>query len=211
MRSKRLAGIKNIDVYALALYVDPQAARSTLQDRFRDQPTEKLAADQRLFDGGGRGCVFVRSFSGASSSTCVSVYLVYHNGPSVPTHPADLVRADGVEKTLRLVVTSKLVNRSKFLDALADRLEPPLAAAGAGDRLAEFSALFDGADFRKGLVITFTADRGALVTRVDGREAGTIASRELTHTLFDIYLGPDPVSRDAKDAFGLGLAGMLLT
>lgn len=115
-----------------------------------------------------------------------------------------------MEKTLRLVITSGLVNRSKFLDALSDRLAPPLARAGAQGRLAEFASLFDGADFRKGLEITFTADQGTLVTRVDGREAGRIASRELTHTLFDIYLGTDPVSLGAKDAFGRGLAGMVL-
>jgi hypothetical protein len=41
-------------------------------------------------------------------------------------------------------------------------------------------------------------------------QVGTIASRPLTHNLLDIYLGPDPVSKGAKESFGVGLAGMVL-
>ena len=42
---------------------------------------------------------------------------------------AELVAAEGVEKTLSLVMTSGLVKRQNFLDALAERLEPPLKKA----------------------------------------------------------------------------------
>lgn len=44
-------GIKNLDIYALALYVDQGAARSALQGRFRGSSAASLAADQELFDG----------------------------------------------------------------------------------------------------------------------------------------------------------------
>ena len=37
--------------------------------------------------------------------------------------------AEGVEKTLSLVMTAGLVKRQNFLDALAERLEPPLKKA----------------------------------------------------------------------------------
>jgi hypothetical protein len=41
-------------------------------------------------------------------------------------------------------------------------------------------------------------------------QVGTIASRPLTHNLLQLYLGPDPVSKGAKESFGVGLAGMVL-
>ena len=50
-RTKRIVGIKNLDIYALALYVDRGAARSALHGRFRGASAASLAADQALFDG----------------------------------------------------------------------------------------------------------------------------------------------------------------
>ena len=49
-RSKRLAGIKNLDIYALGLFVAEGAARRELA-RFRGATPESLAASQALFDG----------------------------------------------------------------------------------------------------------------------------------------------------------------
>ena len=53
-----------------------------------------------------------------------------------PTTAAELLAAEGLEKTVRLVITSGLVKRQTFLDALADQLEPPCKrvrpAGGAG-------------------------------------------------------------------------------
>jgi hypothetical protein len=40
---------------------------------------------------------------------------------------------------------------------------------------------------------------------------GTIANRHLAQSLLNIYLGPDPVSKDAKESFGQGLASMVLS
>ena len=50
-RTKRIAGIKSLDIYAVALYVDLGAARSALQGRFRGASAASLSADQALFDG----------------------------------------------------------------------------------------------------------------------------------------------------------------
>lgn len=41
-------------------------------------------------------------------------------------------------------------------------------------------------------------------------QVGTIASRQLTRALLDIYLGTNPASKGAKDSFGRGLASMVL-
>lgn len=52
-RSKRLVGIKNLDIYAVALFVDPTAVHSALGGHFRGASCpEALARDQALFDGG---------------------------------------------------------------------------------------------------------------------------------------------------------------
>lgn len=46
---------------------------------------------------------------------------------SAPLTPAPaVVKAPSVEKTLRLVISSRLVDRKKFLDALDERLAPRL-------------------------------------------------------------------------------------
>ena len=50
-RTKRIMGVKNLDIYALALYVDQGAARRELQGRFRGASATSLATDQTLFDG----------------------------------------------------------------------------------------------------------------------------------------------------------------
>ena len=188
---------------------------------------------------------------------------------------AELMRQEGVEKTLRIVVTSGLVKRGRwggggqggggggvgrsdgcrpadgaaagvafpapflcppclasfasphpptpsctlpsctppcsFIEALEERLAPPLAAAGQLAMLEAFTRQFDAAAFRKGLDIAFTfRGGGRLVTRVDGQQVGAIANRALASALLQIYLGRTPVSQGAKDSFGAGLAGMVL-
>jgi hypothetical protein len=86
--------------------------------------------------------------------------------------PAELVAAEGVEKTLRIVVTSGLVKRGAFLEALEERLAPPLQAAGELAALAAFRSQFDAASFRKGLEITFVASGSRLTTKIDGKQVG---------------------------------------
>lgn len=53
-RNKRIAGIKSLDLYALALFVDPGSVRSALRARFGGADATTLARDQRLFDGAPR-------------------------------------------------------------------------------------------------------------------------------------------------------------
>lgn len=51
MRAKRILGIKNINIYALGIYVDDVAAKRLLAGRFKGAREEALSKDQRLFDG----------------------------------------------------------------------------------------------------------------------------------------------------------------
>lgn len=51
-RTKRIAGIKSLDIYAVGLYVDQGAAHSALHRTFGGAASAAaLATDQRLFDG----------------------------------------------------------------------------------------------------------------------------------------------------------------
>ena len=82
--------------------------------------------------------------------------------------------------------------------------------AGEADKLDVFARTFESVQFRKGMPIDFCVARGnALTTRVDGAPRSTVRSAVLCRALLDIYLGPDPVSRDAKAAFAAGIAGLL--
>ncbi|GIL50624.1 hypothetical protein Vafri_6760 [Volvox africanus] len=167
VRSKKII-IKDINVYALGIYVDVAAAKSALSS-FKKKSAEELVKDQSFYNA--------------------------------------VVSAGNVEKTLRLVISSRLVDQKKFLDALEERLAPRLTKAGEPGTLVEFKKQFDGVHFERGLEIAFTCpDNKKLVTKIGGQQKGVIASGALCSSLFDIYLGSDPVSKDAKDTFGRSLA-----
>lgn len=119
---------------------------------------------------------------------------------------------DAVEKTLVLVITSGLVKRKQFLDALNERLAPPLAKGKEGAALDAFKRQFGSVAFRKGLEIAFHFDKSGktVTTKADGKVLQTIGNATLTKTLLDIYVGSDPVSPQAKKDFGIGLARMAL-
>jgi hypothetical protein len=58
-------------------------------------------------------------------------------------------------------------------------------------------------------IVFSTRGGGELRARVDGVDRGSVRSRALCESLLDIYLGRDPVSPDAKRAFGEGLAALM--
>jgi hypothetical protein len=118
--------------------------------------------------------------------------------------------SEGVERTLRLVITTNLLKRSTFVSTLEERLGPALRRHGDSKTLDAFAALFDGVNFKSGTEVVFsTKGGGKLHTRVDGRDKPELASKVLCESLLDIYLGKDPVSPEAKKAFGEGLAAMM--
>jgi hypothetical protein len=168
VRAKRVLGLKNINVYALGLYVDGPGAKRALRSAGTPSPN-----NQRAFDALVSGC-------------------------------------EGVERTLRLVITTNLLKRSTFVSTLEERLGPALRKAGEAKTFDAFASLFDGVDFKSGTEVVFsTKGGGKLSTRIDGKEKASLASRALCESLLDIYLGKDPVSPDAKKAFGEGLAALM--
>ncbi len=51
MRAKRILGLKNINIYALGIYVDDAAAKRALAGRFKAASAEAISKDQTMFDG----------------------------------------------------------------------------------------------------------------------------------------------------------------
>jgi len=162
VRSKRVIGVKNIDVYAVGLYVDPVAAKKVLGAKYKD------ASPEKLFE--------------------------------------EIKKNDSVEKTMRLVISFKGLTYSRFWKALEERLAPELSKKGDSEVLATFGSQFDGLKFYKGMSMSFTGKDGQLSTRIDDKKVGMIKSKALCDAIFEIYLGADPVSKDAKESIGKGLA-----
>ena len=73
----------------------------------------------------------------------------------------------------------------------------------------QFKAQFEGVAFHKGTEIVFVQEGQKLVTKIDGTQKGSISSTSLCRSLFDIYLGADPVAPEAKSTFGSNLASIL--
>lgn len=172
-RTKKIAGIKSIDIYSLGLYVEEGAARSALHHYYSNSTPEEIANDPALF--------------------------------------TRLQTAGNIEKSLVLCITSGVVKRKNFLDALNERLAPPMTQAKEGAALEAFKQQFDEVTFTKGLEISFTFTGGKLVTKADGKELKTLTNNCLAQTLLDIYIGSNPVSPGAKKAFATGLARMLVS
>lgn len=123
---------------------------------------------------------------------------------------ADLL-SDDVPKTLSLVMVRDVDAedmRAAFEDALKPRVQ---ATRSHADRAAGLTALdtFEGffdREYVEGTEMVLAARPGGLLTvTVDGRSKGTITSTALVRALFDVYLGEDPISSDARDAFGRGM------
>lgn len=123
----------------------------------------------------------------------------------------ELVDNTHFEKSLRLVISFGSLKRAQFINALEERLKPALnKAKEPASTMQAFEKLFDGVTFRKGTEVAFaTHHKGQLVTQIDGKQVGTIQSPALVKALFDIYVGSDPVSSDAKRSIGKGLAALL--
>jgi len=162
-RSKRLLGIKNVDVYALGLYVDPAAVK-------------KVAAGKKAVDDALLAAVV----------------------------------GDAVPKTLRVVVTTGLMTRTRFLASVRETLAPALTKAGDPTAMDSFEALFASTEFRKGTDLAFSnVPGGGMAVQAGGRELGRLASKAFAPAFFDLYLGKEPVSVEGKKSMVAGLAGLV--
>ncbi|MBL7007902.1 MAG: chalcone isomerase family protein [Planctomycetes bacterium] len=113
-------------------------------------------------------------------------------------------------KGLRWVMTRD-VDGEDIAEAFADSLEPrlkklaksakPAEVEAAKAALTTFKAYFKDELTEDTELIFAWHPGGRLVTMVNGKVLGEVKSQHLALALFDVYLGADPISDDAKEAF----------
>ena len=111
-----LNGIPSHAVYALGFYLDQQAAKKMLGPKYGGMSLATLKQDPSLCNGTLNATVFLTAV--LANDYCLT-------GSSVPSAIcADVIEANDLEKTIRIVITSGMVNHDKFLNGLKDSLVP---------------------------------------------------------------------------------------
>ncbi|GAV57771.1 Chalcone domain-containing protein [Cephalotus follicularis] len=125
----------------------------------------------------------------------------------------DLMEAD-IRMTVRLqIVYSKLSIRSvrsAFEDSVGSRLQKFGGSDNKG-LLQRFASQFkDEYKIPRGSLIDLSRERGhVLCTTIDGKEVGSIQSKVLCRSLFDLYIGESPFDRQAKEDVQFNVASLL--
>eukprot|EP01025_Chloroclados_australasicus_P009000 TRINITY_DN13395_c1_g1_i1.p2 TRINITY_DN13395_c1_g1~~TRINITY_DN13395_c1_g1_i1.p2 ORF type:complete len:262 (-),score=30.42 TRINITY_DN13395_c1_g1_i1:386-1132(-) len=164
VRSKKIMGIKNINVYSVAMYSDKQKIKQQLKSKNEYDDSKQL-----LFD--------------------------------------DVINSK-LGRALRMVVVFRM-SKQTFWNAMNSKLRKPMSAANEENALAEFRQSVD-TSFDKGTVVMFsTSPDGTVVTKINGKTSGSVQSQVLCNSIFDIYLGSDPPSPQAKEQIGKGLMQVL--
>ena len=120
---------------------------------------------------------------------------------------AEIAADAAVAKTLRVVVTTGMLNASRFVKGVRESLAPALAKVGAGSSMEHFEALFEGLSLGKGTELVFSnvPSSGALRVRVGGKEVGLVSDRRFASALFGLYFGPDSVSPSGREDIKAGI------
>jgi len=124
----------------------------------------------------------------------------------------EVVNSKDIEKTVRIVITSGMLNHDRFLGGLKESLVPACKKAGDVESLPQFEQLFEGAEFKKGMELAFTSTKaGGLAARIDSRDVGEVGSSSFTRAFFGLYLGGSPVSPEGKTNISQGLAKLVVS
>ena len=128
----------------------------------------------------------------------------------------DALLNGGLAMTLRLEM-SRDVTAGQMAEAFGDALAPRLVEAaqrnmpGGADALSQFRALFT-TPLTRGTELLFTWSRDdKLLVAIGGRQVGVIDNRALAWAVFDVYLGPHPISPKGKRSVIARLPELLST
>jgi len=100
--------------------------------------------------------------------------------------------------------------RSAFEESIGNRLQK-FSGSPNKELLQRFTSQFkDDHKLPRGTKIHITRFPGhVLQTKIDENEVGRIQSQLLCRSLFDLYIGEDPLDKQAKEKIGVGLASLL--
>ncbi|KAI3872758.1 hypothetical protein MKW92_011102 [Papaver armeniacum] len=100
--------------------------------------------------------------------------------------------------------------RNAFEDSVGNRLKK-FGGADNAELLHSFTSQFkDEYKLPRGSVIDLSREPGhVLRTTIDGKEVGSIQSKLLCRSIFDLYIGEDPFDTQAKEDINKNLAALL--
>ncbi|RZC49234.1 hypothetical protein C5167_017657 [Papaver somniferum] len=100
--------------------------------------------------------------------------------------------------------------RNAFEDSVGNRLKK-FGGADNAELLQSFTSQFkDEYKLPRGSVIELSREPGhVLRTTIDGKEVGSIQSKLLCRSIFDLYIGEDPFDTQAKEDIKQNLAALL--
>jgi len=100
--------------------------------------------------------------------------------------------------------------RSAFEESIGSRLQK-FSGSQNKELLQRFTSQFkDDHKLPRGTKIHITRFPGHILqTKIDEKEVGSIQSQLLCRSLFDLYIGEDPLDKQAKEKIGVGLASLL--
>eukprot|EP01102_Stenamoeba_stenopodia_P017481 TRINITY_DN6268_c0_g1_i1.p1 TRINITY_DN6268_c0_g1~~TRINITY_DN6268_c0_g1_i1.p1 ORF type:complete len:281 (+),score=65.88 TRINITY_DN6268_c0_g1_i1:77-844(+) len=138
------------------------------------------------------------------------------SGKGTPTTLFDDLLRPNVDKVLRLVMV-RGIKGDDLKEAFEQSIPPRLAiisaskkergkkAAGVHEAFKQFKQHFSKKNLVKGTEVTFlwSSNTQELRTLIDGKEVGKIGSNgyDICWALFDLYLGDNPISENAKSEF----------
>ncbi|CAA6662883.1 unnamed protein product [Spirodela intermedia] len=118
--------------------------------------------------------------------------------------------ADILEQDINMTVRLQIVYSRLSIRSVRSAFEESV-----GNRLRKFNPGFtslfkDEYKIPRGSTIDLTRECGhVLHTRIDGKEIGSIESKLLCRSIFDLYIGDEPFDRHAKEEVELSLASLL--
>nr|ACG28781.1 hypothetical protein [Zea mays] len=171
-RSMRIMRVKNLNLYAFGLYIQPDSVCKKLGPKYAYIPDAELKDHPDFYE--------------------------------------DLLR-ENIDMTVRLVVSYNGLSigtvRDAFEKSLGFRLQKMNPNTDYGC-LKTFGSCFSediripAIDFRQ------TSD-GQLITEIDGKQIGTVQSKDLCRAFFDMYIGDPPVSVETKQDIAQNVAGLI--
>jgi len=174
-RSMRIMRVKNLNLYAFGLYIQPDSVCKKLGPKYACIPDAELKDHPDFYE--------------------------------------DLLR-ENIDMTVRLVVSYNGLSIGTVRDAFEKSLGFRLQKMNPNtdyNCLKTFGSCFSE-DIRipAGTKIDFrqTSD-GQLITEIDGKQIGTVQSKDLCRAFFDMYIGDPPVSVETKQDIAQNVAGLI--
>jgi hypothetical protein len=174
-RNMRIMGVKNLNLYAFGLYIQPDSVCKKLGLKYASIPDAKLKDHPDFYE--------------------------------------DLLR-ENIDMTVRLVVSYNGLSistvRNAFEKSLCFRLQKMNPNTDC-NCLKTFGSYFTE-DIRipTGTMIDFRQTSGGhLIAEIDGKQIGTVQSKDLCKAFFDMYIGDPPVSMETKQDIAQNVAGLI--